>query len=322
MWLNSFPVKGGISQTFSPRELITRRKLDAKLHCKTVFGSYCEVHDEPTLSNTMQRRTHPAISLGPTGNLQGSYKFLCLTTDQLLVRRRFTPMPGIPTTVINAVLKFADREHKPTGVAFRNRKNELFNFTNNEIGDILMPCTVYVAPYPDIENKLPGPMTVTPVTADPEPAPPDRDEQAIQAANNAGLDINIIADPGMPMQHHYNAIPILHDAVVSDDNTNSASETDATASDDESHAPPPTQTTPPQIRAKTTTPMTPMTTIPILLHSPRAQAFTRPPQRLSPLCPDFCRIHTASSRRRHVSHRLCPHHGPISQQSRHPHCQT
>lgn len=146
-------------------------------------------------------------------------------------------MPGIPTTVINAVLKFADREHKPTGVAFRNRKNELFNFTNDEIDDILMPRTVDVAPYPDIENKLPGPMTVTPVTADPEPAQPDRDEQAIQAANNAGLDINIIADPGMPMQHHYNAIPVLHDAVVSDDDTNSASETDATASDDESHAP-------------------------------------------------------------------------------------
>lgn len=58
----------------------------------------------------MQRRTHPAISLGPTGNMQGSYKFSCLTTDKLLVRRRFTPMAGIPTTVINAVLRFADKK--------------------------------------------------------------------------------------------------------------------------------------------------------------------------------------------------------------------
>ena len=84
MWLNSFPVKGGISQKYSPRELITRRRLDAKLHCKAEFGAYCEVHDEPSPSNTMQRRTHPSICLGPTGNLQGSYKFFCLTTGQLL----------------------------------------------------------------------------------------------------------------------------------------------------------------------------------------------------------------------------------------------
>jgi hypothetical protein len=44
MWLNSFPVKSGISEKWRPRELVSRHKLNAKLHCKVPFGAYCEVH--------------------------------------------------------------------------------------------------------------------------------------------------------------------------------------------------------------------------------------------------------------------------------------
>jgi hypothetical protein len=76
LWLNTFPVKLGISTKFSPRELVRRHKLSAKIHCKTPFGTYCEVHDEPDPSNT-----HAAICMGPTGNAQGSYKFYCLKTQ-------------------------------------------------------------------------------------------------------------------------------------------------------------------------------------------------------------------------------------------------
>ena len=32
MWMNSFPVKSGISEKWSPRELVSHTKLDAKLH--------------------------------------------------------------------------------------------------------------------------------------------------------------------------------------------------------------------------------------------------------------------------------------------------
>ncbi len=38
MWMNSFPVKSGISKKWSPRELVSRHKLDAKLHCRSPFG--------------------------------------------------------------------------------------------------------------------------------------------------------------------------------------------------------------------------------------------------------------------------------------------
>jgi hypothetical protein len=45
LWMNAFPVKSGISQTFSPRELLVWWRLDYKKHCRVEPGTYCEVHD-------------------------------------------------------------------------------------------------------------------------------------------------------------------------------------------------------------------------------------------------------------------------------------
>lgn len=105
-------------------------------------------------------------------------------------------MPGIPTTIITAITTFADKENRPDGVSFKNRINESFNFLNDNIDNILLTKPV-------IENELPGPMTTTPVTPDSLPPVPNRNEQALGAAANAGLDLNVIADPGVPIQHHY-----------------------------------------------------------------------------------------------------------------------
>jgi hypothetical protein len=73
MWMNSFLVKSGISEKWSPREIVSRHKLDTKMHCKVPFGAYCEVHVDPDITNTMEPRTKWGICLGPTGNMQGSY---------------------------------------------------------------------------------------------------------------------------------------------------------------------------------------------------------------------------------------------------------
>ena len=70
LWLNAFPVRSGVSTTYSPRELVMRRKLDYKKHCQVLPGSYCKVHNEPVPTNTMVARTHACIALGPMGNLQ------------------------------------------------------------------------------------------------------------------------------------------------------------------------------------------------------------------------------------------------------------
>ena len=72
MWLNAFPVKSGLSEKFSPGKLVSRHTLDAKLHCKSPFRAYCEVHTDPDITNTTESRTRWAICLRPTENLQGS----------------------------------------------------------------------------------------------------------------------------------------------------------------------------------------------------------------------------------------------------------
>jgi hypothetical protein len=109
LWMNAFPVKSGVSDKISPRELRLRWQLNYKKHCRVEPGTYCEVHDEPTPMNTMAPRTHAAIALGQTGNLQGSVKFYCITTGQILKRRSFTSMP-MPDHVIQRVNAIGKRE--------------------------------------------------------------------------------------------------------------------------------------------------------------------------------------------------------------------
>jgi hypothetical protein len=102
LWLNAFPMKSGVSAIHTPWELLVRWKLDYKRHCRVVPETYCEVHDEPSPSNTMIARTHERIVLGPTGNLQGSVKFFCLKTSQILKWRLFMLLP-MPDRVIKCV---------------------------------------------------------------------------------------------------------------------------------------------------------------------------------------------------------------------------
>ena len=90
LWINAFPVKSGVSETFSPREILLRWRMDAKKHFIVLPSSYCEVHEDPNPSNTTVIRTHEGIALGLTGNLQGSVKFYCLNTGRVLKRRDFT----------------------------------------------------------------------------------------------------------------------------------------------------------------------------------------------------------------------------------------
>ena len=80
MLLNNFPVANGISDLFSPHEILQHNKLDVKYHCIAPFGSYCEGHEDNAPTNSMQSHGLPAICLGPTGNKQGTYSFLNLLT--------------------------------------------------------------------------------------------------------------------------------------------------------------------------------------------------------------------------------------------------
>lgn len=101
-WLNAVPAKSGMSECFSPREIVIRQKVDYVKHCKVGFRVHCKVYNEPTLSNNFTPRTHHLICMEPTGNLQGTYKFFCLDTGRTLKRRVFKEL-YMPASVIRKV---------------------------------------------------------------------------------------------------------------------------------------------------------------------------------------------------------------------------
>jgi hypothetical protein len=77
-----FPTKGGVSDTLSPNTIISGETLDFKKHLSLQIGQYCQVHEEDTPRNSQVARTKGAISLGPSGNFQGAFKFMALNSGK------------------------------------------------------------------------------------------------------------------------------------------------------------------------------------------------------------------------------------------------
>jgi len=97
-WLNNIPKMG---QDHSPRDLVCGEQvLNYKTVCRIPFGAYAQVHDDQNVTNTMASRTTGAISLGSTGDIQGTYRFMSLRTGDIIVRRTWTELP-IPSEVID-----------------------------------------------------------------------------------------------------------------------------------------------------------------------------------------------------------------------------
>jgi hypothetical protein len=160
LWMNAFPVKSGISQTFLPQELLVWWQLDYKKKCCVPPGTYCEIHDKPVPINIMAWWTHEGIMLGPTGNLQGSVKFYCINTGRVLKHRSFTPMP-MPDRVIKRINGIGEKEGQGRAFRFLNRKQELYEWTDEVSEDDpefqgLLDIEEEMAVYPDISAELPG----------------------------------------------------------------------------------------------------------------------------------------------------------------------
>ena len=56
--------------------------IDYKKHLSLHIGQYYQVHKEDAPRNIQNPRTKGAISLGPSGNLQGGFKFMALNTEK------------------------------------------------------------------------------------------------------------------------------------------------------------------------------------------------------------------------------------------------
>ena len=69
--VNAVPAAKGISDRFAPREIVTGRRINFK-HLQDAFGEYIEASVYADVTNDMKGRTHACISIGPSGNCQGS----------------------------------------------------------------------------------------------------------------------------------------------------------------------------------------------------------------------------------------------------------
>ena len=122
--LNYFPAKGGVSDQYGPKAILAGEVIQYKYYSMP-FGTYCQIHEEDAPRNSMAARTRGAISLGPSGNIQGGQNFYTLNTGTVVCRRSWTVVP-MTETVIERVNKLA--EDQPNLSVFYDRNG-------NEIGD-------------------------------------------------------------------------------------------------------------------------------------------------------------------------------------------
>ena len=84
-WWNSLPKLRGISQSMSPRVIVTGQELDFAKQVHLQFGEYVQTH-EPADNDTSHPQTVGALALQPTGNSQGGHYFYSLKTGRVLNR--------------------------------------------------------------------------------------------------------------------------------------------------------------------------------------------------------------------------------------------
>jgi hypothetical protein len=124
--------------------------LDYEKHPSLQLGQYCQVHEEGNPHNSQIVQTKGVIYLGPSGNLQGKFKFMALNSGKKIVRRSWDviPMPDLVIDRVNAL-----GCDQPQQMTFTHRHGRL-------ISDIEIPG---VDAEEENDDHLPG---VVPVIAD------------------------------------------------------------------------------------------------------------------------------------------------------------
>jgi hypothetical protein len=109
-WLNAFPLCLEISQTLSPRTIVTGLHIDYNKHCRIEFGQYVQTHE-------MASPTAGALALQPTGNQQGGHYFYRLLSGKRLHRTQWIELP-MPAEVQDRVHALARRACAHHGLTF------------------------------------------------------------------------------------------------------------------------------------------------------------------------------------------------------------
>jgi hypothetical protein len=109
--LNQFPARDGASEVMSPLTIMTGRPNPDYNDLKIEFGAYAQIFESNDPTNTVRNRTTGAIALTPTGNAQGGYYFMSLTTGRKLSRQQWDELP-MPDGVIATVEAMAAEQNQ------------------------------------------------------------------------------------------------------------------------------------------------------------------------------------------------------------------
>jgi hypothetical protein len=110
--LNLFPAKNGASKVLSPITIMTGRPRPDYNNLKIEFGAYAMVFESNDPTNTNKTRATGAIPMTPTGNAQGGFYFVSLTTGKRLSRQQWDELP-MPDGVIARVEALAAEQEQP-----------------------------------------------------------------------------------------------------------------------------------------------------------------------------------------------------------------
>jgi hypothetical protein len=153
---------------------------------------------DPDTTNTTEPRMRWAICLGPTGNLQESYKFMSLSTGNKIKRRKFTEMP-ITESVIRQVSKWASKDRGMSGLRFMDKYGIEYKFDEEE-DTIMEEQHIEEAPFPAILAEAPVILTqyenlINGDDVIEEELVSDDQERAMLAVENSGLEFNPMVGP-------------------------------------------------------------------------------------------------------------------------------
>ena len=122
--LNYFPVKGGVSEHFSPRTIMGQRNLDYNKHLQIPFGAYVQAYYEHLKKSSLTSRTRDGIYLRPTNTVQGGHEVLDLSTKRVITCGRVKVVP-----MTDLVIKTVEEWGKSQGfkeLKFTNRFSTVY----------------------------------------------------------------------------------------------------------------------------------------------------------------------------------------------------
>ena len=131
LWIKHELSDNGVSDVYSPRNIIMGRYITYDKHFKFRLGSYVESHEDPKINNDIEEKTFGGILLGTTSNVQESQKIFSLKTGSMVTsKQNIADIPMITwfTRRIEALAACGVRDledcNTPLWIDFLENKND------------------------------------------------------------------------------------------------------------------------------------------------------------------------------------------------------